>query len=319
MKKYFLNLFLIAAVISLGFVSYGNAETYPAKEIRLLVNYGAGGSTDLSTRVVAEAAEKFLGQSIQIVNKPGGSGTVGPTILSKSEPDGYTIGVTSFSPMAISPHTQGVPYKMEDFEFIGGFARYVYGIAVSSGSPYETVKDLIEASESGGRITCGIASSIGASLVATLEDVSGINVKMIRYKSDQEVSTAILSNTVDIMITNPKGVVPFVKTGQMRLIASASKTRWDELPEVPTLEEQGFEIVVESYAGLAAPAGIEEGKLQALEAAFRKGQADPKVKKMLKSLGMQPAYFSGAEYEKLLVEGYAAMGKSLAAAGLKTN
>ncbi len=288
-----------------------DVQAFPDKEIEVIVNYGAGGSTDLSTRVLVEAAGKILGQPLRVVNRAGGSGTVGPTFITKAKPNGYTIGVASFSPLAVAPHMQEVPYSLDDFRFIIGHARYRSGIAVSSESPYQTMKDLIEAGRAGEELNYAATDVLGAITMLRLSKQTGAKFKWIRYKSGQEAATATLGGFVDLFIGNPTSITPQVKTGKFRMLASASSVRWYELPEVLTLKEQGYDVEVESYAGLAAPAGTSDEVVKTLEDAFAKALASEEVQKSLKDLGMEPVYMTSAEYETLLREGHAAMGEDL--------
>lgn len=304
----------VGALVALS--GAAQAEDYPEKAITMVVNYGAGGGTDLSTRSLSEAMEKALGQPLKVVNRSGGSGTVGPTFVAFADADGYTIGVTSFSPMAVTPHFQDVPYKVESFRYLGGFARYLTGIAVPADSPYQTIQELVDAAKSGTSIKYGAASSIESVAMSRLAKAAGVNFKWIRYKSGQEVSTAALSKQVDVIVGDPKEIAPFVKTGEMRALASASNVRLPGLPDVPTLKEQGFDVATESYAGIAAPAGIDEAKAEVLEAAMKEAFDAPSFRATLKKLGLEPAYFSGADYQTLIEEGYADFGVDLKALGL---
>ncbi len=306
----------IAAAVS----SPAIAEDYPEKAITVIVNYGAGGGTDLSTRALSEAAEEFLGQPTQVLNKTGGSGTVGPTFISNAKPDGYTIGVTSFSPMALTPHTQPVAYTTESFRYLAGYARYMYAIAVPGSSPHNTIAELVtDATDNGKTIKYGSASTIGTVAATRFGNATGVEMKWIRFNSDAEMNTAILNGTVDMIVGNPKQVEAFVTAGDMKALASASSIRLPGLPDVPTLREQGIDMAVESYAGLGAPAGITDEQAAFLENAFKKAFDKPEFQETLAKLGLQPAYFTGAEYQKLVEEGYAQMGEDLAALGLKTH
>jgi len=312
-----LKLMLLSAAFVTAAGLSGGVQAFPDKEVTVVVNYGAGGGTDLSTRALSDAAEKVLGKPLKVVNRAGGSGTVGPTFIANAKPDGYTIGVASFSPMAITPHVQKVPYKVTDFHFLIGFARYLTGIVVPADSPFKSVKDLIDAAKSGQSVKYGAASSIESVAMTRLGDAAGVEFKWIRYKSGQEVSTAALSKQVDVIVADPKDIAPFVKNGDLRALASASNVRLPGLPDVETLKEQGFNVAVESYAGLAAPAGIGDKEAAVLEAAFKEAFGAQSFQDMLKKLGMQPAYFSGEEYRKLIVTGHEAMGRDLAKLGLK--
>ena len=125
----------IAAVLSIAPLGAASAD-FPEREITVIVNYGAGGATDLSTRTLARAMESHLGVPLNVVNRSGGSGTVGPTTLANSSNDGYTIGVTSFSPLAIQPNLREVPFTLDDFDVLAATGRFRYGLAVRADSEF---------------------------------------------------------------------------------------------------------------------------------------------------------------------------------------
>lgn len=313
--RYLCRVFSGVFVLTAALLSGPAAQAFPEKEIELIVNYGAGGSTDLSTRVLADAAAKALGQPIRVVNRAGGSGTVGPTFITAAKPDGYTIGVASFSPLAVAPQLQEVPYGLDDFRFILGHARYRSGIAVAAESPFESMADLIEAGRER-ELSYAATDALGAITMVRLGKATGARFKWIRYKSGEEASTATLGGFVDLLIANPANVTPHVKTGQFRLLASASSVRWYELPEIATLVEQGYDVEVESYAGLAAPADTPDDVIEVLEKAFAAAVKDEAVQKTMKELGMEPVYMTSQEYENLLREGFQAMARDLPKIGL---
>ena len=307
---------LAAAVVTVALPQA--AEAFPDREITLIVNYGAGGTTDLSARVLAEAAEEILGQPIRVENRTGGSGTVGPTFVANGEPDGYTIGIASFSPMAVTPHLQEVPYTLDDFAFIAGYARYRAGIAVSVDSEFETLEDLLAAAQVE-PLTYATTSSQEDVLMARLNRATGGTFDRVSYRSGQESVTAVISGVVDITSENPVNILPHVRNGTLRLLASTASVRWFEMPDVPTLQEQGVDVVSESYAGLAAPAGTPADIIAVLEDAFAQALDDPTVQETIMELGMEPIYFTSEEYRILLEQGRAAMAVDLAAIGLIDN
>ncbi len=305
-----------AAAVALG--GPQAAEAFPEREITLIVNYGAGGGTDLSARALADAAEEILGQPIRVENRTGGSGTVGPTFIANADPDGYTIGVASFSPMAVTPHLQEVPYSLDSFAFIVGYARYRSGLAVSAESEFETLEQLLDAARTE-PLTYATTSSQEDVLMARLSRATGAGFDRVSYRSGQESVTAVISGVVDVVAENPLNVVPHVRNGTLRMLASVASVRLFEMPDVPTLQEQGVDVVSESYAGLAAPAGTPPEIVAVLEEAFSQALNDEAVQQTMRDLGMEPVYFSSGDYRTLLEEGRAAMATDLAEIGLIDN
>ncbi len=244
---------------------------------------------------------------------------MGPTYLSPRKPDGYTVGVTSFSPMGVAPHLMKVTYDLKDFAFVAGVCRYLYGVAVKADSPYKTWADLMEAIESGKRIKSATPSPVQAILFPRLANFKGKNfenVVWVRYKSGKETTVALLGGHVDLIVGNPMDIAPQVKSGQMRMLASASPVRWPLLPDVPTLKELGYDVSIDSWLGFAAPAGIDEAKRAKLQAAFEAAVNDKTVASKMVDLGMAPMFMTGPDYGKFCAEGKVAMGKDLKSIGL---
>lgn len=274
--------------------SPASAEEFPAKEVSLIVNYGAGGTTDTATRILANKAEEFLGQPIAVLNKAGGAGTAGPSQLARSDPDGYTVGVTSLSPLTVAPHTLDVPFETSDFQFLLGYFRYVYGIGVVKDSPFKDFKDVVDSAKSGNRITWAVASTDERILVATLNNLTGAGFVPIPFNSGSEREVALLGGNVALTFTGPASAN--LRSGDIRLIAAAGPARWASVPEVPTLIEQGFDASIESWAGLAAPVGTPKDVHAVLETAFLRAASHPDVVKQIRGLGLDSAAMTGTEY-----------------------
>lgn len=309
----------IAAAALAAIATYTTAGTamadFPEKEITVIVNYGAGGATDLSTRTLARAAEKILGVPLNVVNRAGGAGTVGPTVLANSSNDGYTIGVTSFSPMAIQPNMREVPYTLDDFDVIGATGRYRYGLAVQASSDFETIDDLVEAAKIE-KVTVSAAGPPNNIALHQLSEATGGRFEWIPYPGGNESVVALLSGEVMATAQNPTDIVKHVESGALRMLVSMSPVRWFELPEVPTLVEMGYDIEIDSWAGLSAPTGVDPEHLAILEDAFSQALNDPEVQEQFRNVGMDPVFMSGKEYRDFLVKGQKEMGEQLKAIGL---
>ena len=308
----------LVALLSLLLITGGalaTAADFPSREITVVVNYGAGGSTDLSTRALAAAMEQRLGTPLKVINRSGGAGTVGPTTLANSPNDGYTIGVTSFSPMAIQPNLRAVPYTIDDFTYLGGYARYRYGIAVHANSGITSMAALVARAKDG-KVTFSASGPPNNLAMRALAAATGGTFQWVPYRSGKAATVAVLGQKVDATVQNPTDIVSHVKNGTMLLLASASPVRWFELPEVPTLREQGYDIAIDSWAGLAVPAGTDPAKVAILEAAIQQSLKDPDAQAVLMNLGMEPTFMTGVEYGAFLRDGRARMGRELREAGL---
>lgn len=299
---------MILMLAALALTSVAQASDYPNRQIEIVVNYGAGGVTDVATRLLAKALEKQLDQPIVVLNKPGGQATLGPSFLARQKPDGYTAGIITFSAVAITPHLIEVPYTVDDFEFVGGFGRYRYGFAVNANSPYKTLEDFVESAKSSDEnLFFGVPGAPNNLAFFQLANLSGAKLEQVLYKSGTESVNAVASNQVDATIQTPSEIKPFVDAGKVRLLASVSPERWNDLPDMPTMKEAGYDVQIESWLGLALPANTPSDIRNHLEAALKAATEDSELIESLNDMGIDPAWETGDEYKSTLATGYKEM------------
>lgn len=293
-----------------------SAQNFPAKEVTLVVNYGAGGNTDVAARAVARGMEKSLEKPVVVQNRAGALGTLGPSFVAKQKPDGYTIGMVTYSTIAITPHLLTVDYTAKDFEFLAGVGRYRYGVAVRADAPYKNIADLVQAAKAGKGIFFGAPSAPNNLALLELGRKTGGKFEQVSYKSGSETVNALLGGQVEVIVQNPSDVMSFIKAGKVRLLASASPVRWPELPDVQTMKEQGFDVEIDSWLGLAAPKGTPKMVVDKLQASMLQAMNTDEVKQQFVNAGVDPTALSGKEYNDLLIKGYETMGAAIKAANL---
>jgi len=306
---------MLAALGAMAMAGPAAAQTWPDREITLVVNYGAGGVTDVTARALAAEASKILNVPVQIVNRPGGQGTTGPTFVAAQKPDGYTIGVATYAPLAITPHMMDVSYKIDDFDFIGGFGRFRYGIAVAATSPIKSMEDFVAAAKTR-RVTFSASGPPNNLVLSKLGKKLGARFQFVPYPSGAESVTAALGGHVDAVVQTPTEMLSLIEAGKLRLLASASPVRWTEKPDTPTLIDLGYGVSIDSWVGLAGPKGIDPARLEILQKAFAQAAKSPEVAKSFEQLGMSAAYMSGPDYKAFLEKGIVEMGRDLTEAGL---
>ena len=289
---------------------------YPEREISLIVNYGAGGNTDVTARVLAKGMQKHLGKPIVVINKPGAEGTLGPAFLATQRADGYTFGVVTYSTIAIQPHLRDLPYTIKDFEFVAGYGRFRYGVVVRADSPYKTLDDLVKAGKSGPGIFFGAPSAPNNLALFELGRKTGAKFEQASYKSGTETVTALLGGQVEVIVQNPSDVLAQITGGKLRLLASASPVRWREFPSVPTMKEAGHDVEIDSWLGIAVPRGTPRPIVEALQQAALAALKDAEVLEKITLAGVDAEALTGAQYERLLLQGAETMGRALKAAGL---
>lgn len=292
------------------------AQVFPDREVNLIVNYGAGGNTDVATRALGQGMEKFLGKPVVVQNKPGALGTLTPAYIARQKPDGYQVGVVTYSTVAIMPHLMDLTYTIKDFEFVAGYGRFRYGMVVAADSPYQTVADLVRAAKEGKGLFFGTTSAPNNLAVLELGRLTGGKFEQISYKSGAETVTALLSGNVSVIVQNPSDVIPHIQSGKLRMLASASPMRWPEYPNVPTMKEQGFDVEIDSWLGLAVPKGTAAATVNTLQNSVLKAMQDPALIARLSQLGVDPVALTGKAYLEILEKGYIEMGRAIKAANL---
>lgn len=306
---------LAGLALSLGAAVAAHAA-YPEREIKLYVGYGAGGVGDVSARLLAKVMEKDLKVPIVVMNRPGAQATLNPAQLVRQEADGYQVGVLTFAPLAIVPHMQPVPYTARDFSFAGGFGRFQYGLAVRADSPYKTVADLVAAAKKGKSLFFGAPGAPNNIAMYELGKKSGAKFEQVLYKSGNETVMALIAGQVEAIIQTPSEIVPHVKSGKLRLLASVSPERWADRPDMPTMKEAGFDVKIESWMGLAVPKATPPDVVKRLEDSLLKAMHDKELVEAYQRMGIDPVRITGADYARMVDEGYVQMGAAMKELGL---
>ncbi|MBK8008865.1 MAG: tripartite tricarboxylate transporter substrate binding protein [Rhizobiales bacterium] len=308
-KRLVVGLAAIAAVVA---SSIAQAQQYPDKPITLIVPWSAGGSTDQTARVLAKAAEAYLGQPIIVVNRPGASTTIGMGELAKAKPDGYTIGTLSSTAYLVSLQGRQLPFDpIQDFSYISYYGDNLIGIAVLQDSPYKKLSDLLDfAKANPGKLKFGTAG-VGTTQHLTIEALqrdSKAKFVHVPQQGSAASAPALLGSHVDFIMETSVWA-PFIESKQMRLLAVSAVQRSEVYPDVPTFTELGFKSL-RSVQAIIAPKDLPEPIRAKLENAFRKALTDKAFQDTMKKLAMQIVDLPGAEVKKL-VEGEYALAKEL--------
>lgn len=315
----FMRLLGFFMIVSTFLISNAVAADWPSKPIKLTIAYGAGGTTDMSARLLGSLLEKELGQTVVCQNKPGGGGTVAASIAATQKPDGYELFTLVTAPAALTPHMQEVPFDpLTDFTPIARYGLWHYALVVKADAPFKSFKDFIEyAKANPGRVSYGLsgAGTPQHLVMERLKMEEGIDWKPIPFKSGTEAVTACMGGHV----TAVAGVtewVPQVKGGDMRLLAVFDEERMAEFPDVPTLKELGYDIVAPSCLGIAGPKGLPEPVVSKLATAIKKAVADPKFVELMERIMIKIAYLDSKAFDAYIRDIYETQGKIIREAGL---
>ena len=253
-------------------------EGYPSRPVRLIVPFPPGGPTDIMGRTAAKAMADVLGQSFVVENKAGAGGNIGTDAVAKAAPDGYTIGLSAISSLAIAPYMYDkLPFQVEkDFAPISLVGTTPCVIVVHPSAPFTDLKGLVAYAKANpgklGYATSGIGTSnhLAAEL---LQSVAGIQLMNIPYKGSSQIVPDLLSGTVIMsMESSLATTLQHIQAGKLKALAVTSPTRSKALPNVPTIAESGYPgFAVETWFGLVAPAATPAAVVQKLHDAWARG------------------------------------------------
>ncbi len=268
------GLWIVAVIVLLVWAMQCQAADlkYPTKPIHLWVGFAAGGTTDALSRTVAGIAEKTLGQSIIIENKPGGGGAVCLGLLSSAGPDGYTLGAASDSPFTRTPHMVRVVYDpMKDFTPLVRMGLTKQGIVVLTGSPFKKFQDIIDfARKNPGRLTystpgSGTSAHLGMEKIALEEKVK---FQHIPFQGDAPAFTAVLGGHVMVGVLGAQAWISHTRTGSARPLLLFDSLGNEEWPNVPGFEKLGYNFEPAAAQMIFAPKGVPKPLMDKLTAAF---------------------------------------------------
>ena len=276
-----------------------SASDYPSKPVTIVVPYSPGGTTDQAARALAENLSRQFKQPVIIENKPGAGASMGVLDMLKTPPDGYHLTLT---PVGIfrQPHLQAVRYDpVRDLAFVAAFLEYDFFVTVPADSPFKSVKEIVEyARQHPGEISYGTPGRFSGNhtVMAMLSKQYGVKFTHLPFKGDSDSINALLGGHIQMaVITN--GVLPFMRSGKVRVLASAGAVA-NPFFEVPTLKELGYDVVVPSPLGLAGPKDLPKPIVDKLDRAIKQALDDPAFKKLMDANGVRTLYMDSEAYSQ---------------------
>lgn len=296
---------LLALLALIPLCGIALAQPFPSKPVKIVVPFAPGGNLDVTTRIVAEAMARDLGQPFIVENRAGAGGVIGSEAVASSAPDGYTLltgttGTTVVSPLLVP----NPPYTRASFAPIGMFAVTPLVVEVPAASPFADFKAFVaHVKANPGKVSIGHSGNGTTNHIAILQlqDAIGGKFNIIAYKGSGPALVDLLGGQIDSALDQTSSSLPQIKAGKFRALAVGTKARIADLPQVPTLQEQGlanFEAVTPS--GLFAPAKTPPAIVKTLNAAVNKALADPSVKQKLADLGSVVTPTSAEQFDQFL-------------------
>jgi tripartite-type tricarboxylate transporter receptor subunit TctC len=262
-----------ALALALSFAGAAGADGYPDKDLTHIMPWSAGGGTDTVMRTFMNFAEEQLGVGINTQNVTGAQSGIGTLRLMKSRPDGYTIGSLTWDSVITVPYYDLVPgYDTDELTYLGSVTVHPTVLAVEASSPYQTLEDFVTAAKAApGELSISNVGSGGVWHLPALDfaAAAGIEVNHVPYPDGSGPQReALLSGETTAASVNLATVFPAVEAGQVRILGVMDANRNEFVPDVPTFQEQGYDVVWGSFRLIAAPAGIDPEQAQTLTDAF---------------------------------------------------
>ena len=308
---------LVALIVACStLVLAPQAAAYPDKPLTLIVPYPAGGAADLIGRTLADLAKPYFPQPIVVVNRPGGGGTVAAAEVVRARPDGYTVGLLTITIMALQPHRVALPYKTpDDYASIIEVMNVPLVLAVRADAPWKNLKEYVEAARSTpGKIRAG-TPGIGTATHISLEMIKAqarVDITHVPYAGNAESVPALLGGHIESIMLNPSDVIPHLRAGKVRFLATTEPRRSQVYPDVPTLAELGYPDAAIGVAySVFAPKGTPPQAIQMVHDVFKRVIDSDAYKKFALDMSSTVEYRGPAELKQQLERDYVFFGKAV--------
>ena len=299
------------------------AQDFPSKPIRLIVPFPAGGPNDIIARVVGQRMSELIRQPVLIDNRGGQAGVLGTDAVAKSNPDGYTIGITSASSLAISPSMEKVPYDArKDFAPVTLVVTVPEMLVVTSNVPAKNMDELVAlAKAQPGTLNFASAGVGGLPHLAgeLLKLTAKIDIVHVPYRGAAPAINDLLGQQVQMTFLDLPVILPHIKAGTLRPIALGARARAPTAPDVPTTAEVGMpDLLIENWYGMIAPAKTPEQIVASLNRIANEAMADPGVKQKLADQGLTVAGDTPEHFRGFIETETAKWAKVIKDAGVET-
>jgi tripartite-type tricarboxylate transporter receptor subunit TctC len=310
---------LLCLLALFAFDSRGQDPQFPHRgPIEITVLFPAGTSADVTARMLADGMAKHLGQRVLVVNRPGAGGAIGYKYVRAQKPDGYSL-VWNSNSISTTYHSGQLEFDYQAFDAVARVLVESVVVAVRADARWKTLNDFVAEAKAKPKVLSVGHSGIGSHThisLAALFSAAGVEVNEVPFGAAQVVPS-LLGGHVDAVVQLPAALSAPVKQGQVRLLAALIPNRDPALPEVPTAREQGIDVSLEAWRGIAVPRGTQRAVIAALEEAIRRTVESPEFQKSAENVGVRPAYLPAAQFSDLISKEDAALSRLMQLIGLK--
>ncbi len=276
---------------------------WPERNITLLHGLAPGGGVDVTARIFAEGLSRRLGRQVVVESRPGAATTLAAAQIARATPDGYTLGFVPISHSVAGATYKQLPYHpINDFTFIGQVTEYPFVVVTYTEHPVKSIPDLIHAARTRPLLCGTVGQGSAQHLLATyFARRAKIEIQTIPFRGGAPAITELLAKRIDLFIDPPITLLENIRSGKLRAVAVTGKTRFADLPDVPTIAEAGFPgFSVISWVGVVGPAKLPQEIVARLNAEIRANVTDPAVAKRIRDLGSEPAPGSPSDFRDMV-------------------
>lgn len=271
----------------------GAQAAWPEKPVTVTVGFGAGGTTDVVARAVADLVSKTLGQPVIVENRPGAGGAVAATALTKLPADGYNLVATTSTTITLDPQVTKLGFGIDDFTYVAATGEFPEAFIALPKSGWKTLKDAIEAAKaSGGKTTYASSTALDRMITAALGKRTGLQLVPVPTRSGAEVVTQVMGGHTPLGYSSG-AYYPQAKSGEVVALAVLGEKRLKGLPNVPTLKELGYGLSSVNLILFVAPKGLPADIAKRLYAAFAAAAADPTINDLMEKRSLNPFVATG--------------------------
>jgi tripartite-type tricarboxylate transporter receptor subunit TctC len=313
---------LLAALAAMVGAQFAAAQAYPARTVRIIVPYAAGGNTDITARAIGSRLADVLGQQVIVDNRPGGATNIGSELAARAAPDGYTLFMGGASNAVNMSLFAKPPYDtMRDFAPITLCVKGANVLSIHPSLPAKNLKQLIALAKSQpGKLNFASSGLGGSNHMAgeLLKMMAGVNIVHVPYKGNAPALTDTIAGHVEMIFSGVPALIPHIQSGRLRAIAIGSMTRFSAIPEVPTFDESGLKgYEATTWFGLMAPIKTPKEIVARLNAEVAKIVASPELRTRFINDGLEPIGNSQEEFARFIREEIEKYAKVIKAVGIK--
>ncbi len=299
MFKKFLGVVALGSALMLGACNSegnsGSSDSFPEKNVQIIVPYAAGGGTDTLARQFADLAKGSMKKGVSVLNKEGGGGAVGMQQGVNSKADGYTVTMTTVELLTL-PNTGLAEFTYEDFTPVALLNSDPAAITVKADAPWDTLEEFLADAETQNlKIGNSGTGAIWHLAAAALEKELGLTFNHVPFEGAAPAVTAVLGGHVDAVSVSPAEVINQVNAGELKVLAVMADERVESLPDVPTLKESGIDLSIGTWRGLSVPKDTPEEVVNILEAKFAEVAQSDDFKQQVETLGLGYKYLNSEE------------------------